>query len=75
MKADREGPMRVQRALARAGVVSRREADAAVAEGRVHVNGAVASIGQVVDPFRDKIMLDEIFGEQFIPTSQLLLPF
>ena len=58
VKADREGPMRVQRALARAGVVSRREADAAVAEGRVQVNGAVASIGQVVDPFRDKIMLD-----------------
>ena len=50
--------MRVQRALARAGVVSRREADRAVAEGRVTVNGAVAQIGQVVDPRRDQIALD-----------------
>ena len=58
VKADREGPMRVQRALARAGVVSRRGADQAVADGRVQVNGAVATIGQVVDPFRDRIMLD-----------------
>lgn len=58
VKADREGPMRVQRALARAGVVSRRGADQAVAEGRVQVNGAVATVGQVVDPFRDVIMLD-----------------
>ncbi len=58
VKAEREGPMRVQRALARAGVVSRRGADQAVAEGRVQVNGAIATIGQVVDPFRDQIMLD-----------------
>ena len=58
VKAEREGPMRVQRALARAGVVSRREADQAVADGRVQVNGAVATIGQVVDPNRDQIMLD-----------------
>ena len=58
VKADREGPMRVQRALARAGVVSRRGADQAVADGRVQVNGAIATVGQVVDPFRDVIMLD-----------------
>jgi len=50
--------MRVQRALARAGVISRREADRAVAEGRVSVNGTVADIGQVVDPRRDHITLD-----------------
>ncbi len=58
VKAEREGPMRVQRALARAGVVSRRGADQAVADGRVQVNGAIATIGQVVDPFRDIITLD-----------------
>ncbi|MBL0939980.1 MAG: pseudouridine synthase [Gemmatimonadaceae bacterium] len=56
--ARNEGPMRVQRALARAGVVSRREADKAVAEGRVFVNGAVATVGQSVDPARDQITLD-----------------
>ncbi len=53
-----EGPMRVQRALARAGVASRREADRAVADGRVLVNGAVAGIGQLVDPQHDSITLD-----------------
>src|SRR5205823_2414400 len=52
------GPMRVQRALARAGVASRREADTLVAEGRITVNGEVATIGQVVDPARDTIALD-----------------
>lgn len=50
--------MRVQRALARAGVLSRREADSAVADGRVQVNGTTAVIGQVVDPARDRITLD-----------------
>lgn len=58
VEARDEGPMRVQRALARAGAVSRREADRAVAEGRVLVNGTVADIGQVVDPARDTITLD-----------------
>lgn len=58
VEARDEGPMRVQRALARAGAVSRREADKAVAEGRVTVNGARAEIGQVIDPARDVVMLD-----------------
>jgi len=42
--------MRVHRALALAGVASRRAAEALVAEGRVSVNGAPASIGQLVGP-------------------------
>ena len=50
--------MRIQRALARAGVTSRRDADRAVADGRVMVNGVLAVIGQVVDPQRDRITLD-----------------
>lgn len=50
--------MRVQRALARAGLTSRREADRAVADGRVLVNGTVATIGQLVDARRDQITLD-----------------
>lgn len=52
--------MRVQRALARAGLLSRRQADSAVAEGRVQVNGATATIGQLVDPARDRISLDGV---------------
>ena len=51
--------MRVQRALARAGVDSRRKAEELVAAGRVLVNGEPAHIGQVVDPDTDDIQVDE----------------
>ncbi len=51
-------PMRIQRALARAGVLSRRKAEELVANGRVTVNGTVAQVGQTVDPARDVIMVD-----------------
>lgn len=49
--------MRVQRALAVAGVASRRAAERLIVEGRVEVNGAVATIGQVVAP-GDEILVD-----------------
>jgi len=51
-------PMRIQRALARAGVASRRHAEELVAAGRVAVNGATAHIGQSVDPSHDQITVD-----------------
>jgi 23S rRNA pseudouridine2605 synthase len=51
-------PMRIQRALARAGVLSRRKAEELVANGRVTVNGAPAKIGQTVDPGHDVIAVD-----------------
>ena len=51
-------PMRIQRALARAGVLSRRKAEELVANGRVTVNGNLAQVGQTVDPDRDVIMVD-----------------
>jgi 23S rRNA pseudouridine2605 synthase len=50
--------MRIQRAIARAGVASRRAADELVASGRVRINGRVAVIGQSVDPARDEILVD-----------------
>ena len=50
--------MRIQRALARAGVASRRGAEALVAAGRVHINGTVAGTGQSVDPASDTITVD-----------------
>jgi 23S rRNA pseudouridine2605 synthase len=52
------GSMRIQRALARAGVASRRKAEELVAAGRVRVNGTVAQTGQSVDPNQDKITVD-----------------
>jgi pseudouridine synthase len=50
--------MRIQRALARAGIASRRKAEDLVAAGRVRVNGEVAQTGQSVDPEQDKITVD-----------------
>ena len=47
--------MRLQRALARAGVASRRGAEALIIAGRVRVNGTVAELGQSVDPAVDGI--------------------
>jgi 23S rRNA pseudouridine2605 synthase len=51
-------PMRIQRALARAGVLSRRKAEELVGAGRVKVNGVVAQVGQTVDPDKDVIEVD-----------------
>ena len=42
--------MRVHRALALAGIASRRAAEGLVAEGRVLVNGEPATVGQLVGP-------------------------
>jgi 23S rRNA pseudouridine2605 synthase len=47
--------MRLQRALARAGIASRRAAEDLIRAGRVKVNGAVAGIGSTVDPETDVI--------------------
>ena len=47
--------MRLQRALARAGVASRRRAEDLIRAGRVKVNGRVAEIGESVDPDTDRI--------------------
>jgi 23S rRNA pseudouridine2605 synthase len=47
--------MRVQRALARAGVASRRAAEELIRAGRVRVDGRVAELGSKVDPDRQTI--------------------
>jgi 23S rRNA pseudouridine2605 synthase len=65
--------MRIQRALARAGILSRRKAEELVANGRVTVNGAPAQVGQTVDPDRDVIMVD---GQRIgapVPTEWFVL--
>ncbi|HJU66587.1 MAG TPA: S4 domain-containing protein, partial [Gemmatimonadaceae bacterium] len=51
-------PMRIQRALARAGIASRRRAEELVAAGRVLVNGVPARLGQVVDAESDRLEVD-----------------
>lgn len=65
--------MRIQRALARAGVLSRRKAEELVAHGRVTVNGAVAQVGQTVDPDRDVILVDGNRIGAPVPTEWFVL--
>jgi 23S rRNA pseudouridine2605 synthase len=47
--------MRLQRALARAGVASRRAAEKLIEDGRVRVDGQTATLGMKVDPERQRI--------------------
>ena len=50
--------MRLQRALARAGVTSRRKAEELIRAGRVRVDGRVATLGSSVDPERQRVTVD-----------------
>jgi len=59
--------MRIHRALARAGIASRRKAEELVAAGRVRVNGVVARTGQSVDPTVDRITVD---GTELAPAAR-----
>jgi len=50
---------RLQKFISHAGIVSRREAERFITEGRVAVNGCVVTkLGTKVDPGRDKIRVD-----------------
>lgn len=48
---------RIQKALATAGVASRREVESMIADGRIQVNGKPATVGQAVAP-EDRITVD-----------------
>jgi 23S rRNA pseudouridine2605 synthase len=50
--------VRLQKALAQAGIASRRASEEIVRAGRVRVNGKPAVLGMVVDPTTDQIELD-----------------
>jgi 23S rRNA pseudouridine2605 synthase len=50
--------MRLQRALAQAGVASRRAAERLIEEGRVRVDGKVALLGSKVDPEQQTITVN-----------------
>ena len=48
---------RLQRALARAGYGSRRSSEELIAQGKVRVNGRIATLGDKVDGTRDEVTL------------------
>ncbi len=49
---------RLQKILSEMGVTSRRKAEALILEGRVTVNGQVATLGMKADPLKDHIKVD-----------------
>ncbi len=49
---------RLQKILAEMGITSRRKAEGLILEGRVTVNGRIATIGMKADPARDHIKVD-----------------
>ena len=51
---------RLQRALARAGLASRRASEELISAGRVTVNGQVATLGDKVDPTTDRVEVDGV---------------
>ena len=59
--------VRIQKALADAGLASRRAADALVAAGRVTVNGRTAVTGERVDPDSDALAVD---GRAVLPAGR-----
>jgi len=50
--------VRVNRFLAERGVASRRAADRMVGEGRITINGVIATLGTIIDPDRDTVWVD-----------------
>lgn len=52
MKDNKE---RLQKFLSQCGVASRRKAEEMIEEGKVKINGRIASLGDKVDPKRDKV--------------------
>ena len=64
--------MRVQRALARAGIASRRAAEELIRAGKVRVDGKVAELGSKVDPARQKLTVN---GKSVKPVERRWLAF
>jgi len=49
---------RLQKIMARTGLGSRRQCEVLIADGRVRVNGQMASLGSKADPSKDRIEVD-----------------
>jgi 23S rRNA pseudouridine2605 synthase len=62
--------IRLQKAIADAGVCSRRKAEELIVHGHVRVNGEIAKIGTEVDPLKDKIL---VMGRPVVAQKKIYL--
>jgi len=60
---------RLQKVMARAGIGSRRACEEIIRQGRVQVDGEIATLGQKADPARQRIVVDG----QPLTTSEALV--
>lgn len=59
MEKAQENTIRIQKWLSQVGIASRREAERMLLEGRISVNGSIASeLGTRIDPVNDQIKVD-----------------
>lgn len=63
----KDNKVRLQKFLAENGVASRRKSEELIGLGKVKVNGRVASIGDKIDPIRDKIT---VMGKTVVATKE-----
>lgn len=62
----KDNRIRLQKYMSENGIASRRKSEELIEAGKVKVNGRVASLGDKVDPIRDKIMVS---GKRVVRTK------
>jgi 23S rRNA pseudouridine2605 synthase len=60
---------RLQKIMAQAGLGSRRACEELIRQSRVQVDGQIATLGQKVDPARQRIVVD---GQPLVPSEPLV---
>ena len=63
----KDNKIRLQKHLSACGVASRRKAEELIEQGKVRVNGRIATLGDKVDPKRDKV---QVRGKTVVPVTQ-----
>ena len=63
----KDNKIRLQKHLSACGIASRRKAEELIEQGKVRVNGRIASLGDKVDPKRDKVT---VRGKTVVPVTQ-----
>ena len=54
----KDNKIRLQKHLSQCGIASRRKAEELIENGKVRINGRIASLGDKVDPKRDKVSVN-----------------